>query len=74
LELTVKYAHDFENRPESGSYQTLLLGEVTWKRTDFDTSDSRPICEIVRDKWLASEEFDRVRDSEEFREILEKLG
>lgn len=74
LELMVKFAHDFDNRPESGSYHTLLLGEVTWKRTDFDTSDSRTICEIVRDKWLASEDFDEVRESQEFQEILWKLS
>lgn len=74
LELAVKYAHDFDNRPESGKYSTLLLGEVSWKRTDFDTSDSRPIREIVRDKWLASEDFDEVRESEEFRGILRKLS
>ena len=73
LELTVKCAYDFDNRPESGKYSTLLLGEVSWKRTDFDTSDSRSICEIVRDKWLASEDFDGVRASEEFQEILRKL-
>ncbi len=74
LELMVRYAQDFDNRPESGKYSTLLLGEVSWKRTDFDTSDSRPLCEIVRDKWLVSEDFDEVRETKEFQEILQKLS
>ena len=74
LKLAVRYAYEFDNRPESGSYNTLLLGEITWKRTDFDTSDSRPVREILRDKWLASEDFDRVRETKEFQKILEKLS
>lgn len=74
LEFAVKHTQAFDNRPESGTGKFLLLGEVSWKRTDHDTSDSRPLTEILRDKWLASKDFDGVRNTAEFKRILEKLG
>lgn len=73
IKLAAEYADKFDNRPESGCANCLLLGEVKWKRTDFDTSDSRPLREILRDKWLASKDFDGVRECSEFRKILENL-
>ena len=73
LRLTADSAIDFDNRPESGKCSCLLLGEIAWKRTDHETDDSRPLCEIVRDKWLADKDFDGVREMDEFQKILEIL-
>ncbi|MBQ3055864.1 MAG: helix-turn-helix transcriptional regulator [Clostridia bacterium] len=73
LELSVESAIAFDNRPEEIKINSLLLGEKVRKRTDFETADSRPFCERVRDVWLAEKEFDVIRDTEEFKGILEQL-
>lgn len=64
----------FDRRPDEQSYTSLLLGSVTVRRLDFETSDSRPLCEIVRDKWLSSPDFDSIRASEAYRAIVARLG
>ena len=46
----------------------------TVRRTDFETSDTRPLTEILRDKWLLHDEFDEIRDTKEFKEIIESLS
>lgn len=74
LHLSVEAAIDFDNRPEEMKRESLLLGEVIHKRENFDTADSRPLREILRDKWLADEALDEVRDREEFKEIVALLG
>ncbi len=66
-------ARAFDNRPEEKVVSTLLLGDIKFSRIDFDTSDSRPLTEIMKDKWLAAKEFDPVRELEEFKEVVEKL-
>lgn len=53
---------------------SLLLGNCTDRRQDFETADSRPLCEVMRDKWMAHADFDAVREREEFREIEERLS
>jgi len=73
LELSVKSAIAFDHRPEETKGYSLLLGERVNKRTDFETADSRPLHEILRDKWLAEKDFDAIRDTEEFKAILEQL-
>lgn len=67
LHLAVKTARAFDNRPDEQIYSAVLVGEIIDRRIDFDTADTRPICEILRDKWLQDSEFDPVRDSEEFK-------
>ena len=74
LRFSVEAAIAFDNRPEEEKTVSLLLGEVVHKRVDYDTADSRPLREILRDKWLADEGFDPVRDCKEFQEILGMLG
>ena len=74
LHLSVEAAIDFDNRPEEMKRESLLLGEVIHKRENYDTADSRPLREILRDKWLADEALDEVRDREEFKEIVALLG
>ncbi len=72
LNIAVDAIIAFEKRPESWSYSSLLLGEQK-KTSDFDTADSRPPREIMRDSRLTAKEFDEVRDSEAFQMILQKL-
>ncbi len=74
LEIGARHAASFDARPEAETFSSLLLGEVTIRRTDFETSDNRSLREIYRDKWLAAKDFDALRDSEGFRRILSLLG
>ncbi len=73
LNICIKHAYEFENRPEVIKSTSILIGERTKNRSDFETTDSRPLHEIIRDKWLAEKEFDAIRDTEEFKAILEQL-
>ena len=73
LNICIKHVYKFENRPDIIKTTSLLIGERIKKRTDFETTDSRPLHEIVRDKWLAEKEFDAIRDTEEFKAIWEQL-
>ena len=73
LRIAAKYAHKFDSLPEAIEYDHLLFGKISKNRNDFETSDSRDLKEIMRDKWLKSEEFDCVRNAEEFREVLNNL-
>ena len=73
LKICIKHAYKFENRPDEIKTTSLLIGERIKKRTDFATADSRPLHEIIRDKWLAEKEFDAIRDTDEFKAILEQL-
>ena len=74
LELSVESAIAFDNRPEEIKTNSLLLGERVCKRTDFETADSRPFRQRVREVWLAEKEFDAIRDTKEFKAILEQLN
>ncbi|MBQ8227526.1 MAG: helix-turn-helix transcriptional regulator [Clostridia bacterium] len=73
LHLSVDEAKSFDNRPDEQRYTSVLVGEITEKKTDFETSDTRPLCEILRDKWLLHDEFDSVRSSTEFEKVLKRL-
>lgn len=74
LHQAVDNAKAFDNRPDELKYNTVLVGEITIKRTDFETSDTRPLCEILRDKWLIHDELDPVRDTDEFKAIIKELS
>ena len=73
LELSVDSVIAFDNRPEEIKTNSLLLGERVCKRTDFETADSRPFRQRVREVWLAEKEFDAIRNTKEFKAILEQL-
>ena len=73
LELAIKKATTFDTRPEIQSFSSLLLGELTVKRSNFDTADTRPLCEIIRDKWLTHNDFDFIRHTPEFNKIIAML-
>lgn len=63
-------AKAFDNRPEKQTFSSSLLGDFVTERTDFDTADTRPLCEIMRDKWLDLPAFDMLRGTDEFKELL----
>ena len=73
LKLSAQMAIEYDNRPDETIISSFLLGEQIRKRTDFETADSRPLREILRNSWLAEKEFEPVRDTKEFKEILEQL-
>lgn len=73
LELAARKAIDFDNRPETEEYNSLLLGNVTEKRIDFETADTRPLTKIMRDKWLSDNAFDSIRNTPEFKKIISML-
>ena len=73
LELAARKAIDFDNRPETEEYNSLLLGNVTEKRIDFETADTRPLTKIMRDKWLSDNAFDSIRNTPEFEKIISML-
>ncbi len=73
LRLSAEMAIGFDNRPDEETATSLLFGEKTRKKTDFETADSRPLRDILRDSWLAEPEFDAIRDSDDFKAIVEQL-
>lgn len=74
LHLAVDEAKAFDNRPDEQKYSAVLVGEITERKLDFETSDTRPLCEILRDKWLIHDELDPIRETQEFKEILNSLN
>lgn len=73
LNIAATASKAFDKRPEKQLLSSSLLGSITAKKTDFETSDTRPLCEIMRDKWLSSHEFDKLRSTDDFKEILSIL-
>ena len=73
LTLAARKANDFDRRADTQEYEALLLGKVVEKRIDFETADTRPLSEIMRDDWLAHRVFDPIRSTDKFREIIAKL-
>lgn len=74
LHLAVEEAKAFDKFPDEQKYRAVLVGEITEKRIDFETSDTRPLCEILRDKWLIHDELDPFRDTDEFKAIIKELS
>jgi len=74
LHLSVKHAIAFDERPDEIKTNSLLLGKQIRRKTDFDTADSRPLREILRDSWLKETEFDSIRNTAEFKAVLKKLN
>ena len=74
LEIAAKCADSFDHRPDEYTVSTLLLGDITEKKEDFETSDSRSLKEIMRDKWLGDDEFGIIRDTNKFSQILKRLS
>lgn len=74
LRKAVAEAKAFDNRPDEQKYSAVLVGEITESKLDFETSDTRPLCEIFRDKWLMHDELNSIRDTDEFKEIIKSLS
>ena len=74
LKIIVKWAIEFDNRPEKGYSDSLLLGHREWHKKDFETADSRPTRIKMRDVWLSAKGFDSIRETKEFKEIIESLS
>lgn len=72
LKAAAKAARAFDERADS-HISTLLLGKFTQKKTDYETADSRTLCKIMLDKWLAAEEFNDFRNTPEFLEVIKSL-
>ena len=73
LKVGAAAAKSFDKRPEERFFSSVLLGDITARKIDFETSDTRPLCEIMRDKWLLSPEFDKLRSTDAFKEVLNIL-
>lgn len=73
LNSAARCALAFDARPEETALSSLLLGDRVVRRSDFETDDTRPLAEIMRDKWLAEEAYDSVRETKEFEAILARL-
>ena len=74
LRLAVDEAKAFDVFPDEQKYSAVLVGEITERKLDFETSDARPLCEILRDDWLVHDELDPVRETDEFKEIIKSLS
>jgi len=74
LHLAVEEAKAFDNRPDEQRYSSVLVGEIIERKTDCETSDTRTLCEILRDKWMLHDEFDSVRDTDKFKAIMKELS
>lgn len=74
LKSSAMAAKAFDKRPDKLFFSSVLLGEVTVRRIDFETSDTRTLCEIMRDEWLSSSDFDQLRDTDNFKEVINTLG
>ena len=74
LKVAADAAIEFDHRPETEKINCLLLGTIETIRTEVETADSRPLCEIMRDKWLTAPDFDPIKDTEEIKKIMEKLS
>jgi len=73
LEIAAEAVLDFDRRPNAKTVNTLLLGNVTIHRTDYETADSRPLRRIMAETWMQSPDFDGVRETPEFQAILSRL-
>ena len=73
LKIGAEAAKAFDKRPEEQIFSSMLLGNITIRKIDFETADIRTLCEIMRDKWLSCSEFDQFRERDEFKDILNIL-
>lgn len=74
LKIGAEAAKAFDIRPEEQVFSSLLLGNITIRKIDFETSDTRTLCEIMCNKWLSCPEFVDFRDMDEFNDIVKILS
>lgn len=73
LKIAAAGAKAFDDRPEKQLISSILFGDFVVKRIDFETADTRSLSEIMRDTWLSFSDFDKLRGTDEFKEILNML-
>ena len=73
LKIAATAAIQFDDRPDEMKHESLVLGEEIYRKTDFETADSRPLREILLESWLKATEFNSIRDTEEFKMIYNCL-
>lgn len=73
LHAAAEQAIEFEKRPERGEYGSALIGKREWKRADYEKADSRTVPQIMAEYWLGHAAFDSMRDTEEFKAIINRL-
>ncbi len=73
LKTAAEHAINYDNA-QGGEYESFLLGKRSWSKTDFETSDPRPLRIRMRDKWLQEKDFSRIRETKEFQNIIEMLS
>ena len=74
LQIAADHAAAFDHCPKEGKAYSLLLGETNWKHTDFESADSRSCQEIMRSKWMAHSDFDAIRDTSAFQQLIQKFS
>ncbi|MBR0113084.1 MAG: helix-turn-helix transcriptional regulator [Clostridia bacterium] len=74
LNIAAEAAIAFDVRPENWSYSSLLLGEKHGEKREFETTDTNCFRDTMRDKWLADNDFDTIRNSTEFKDIISMLS
>ncbi|MBO4913655.1 MAG: helix-turn-helix transcriptional regulator [Oscillospiraceae bacterium] len=74
LENAARCARAFDGRPEETTYESVLCGRRTERRTDIQMSDDRSFREIMRDKWMKEPDFDAIRDDARFLAIEKTLS
>ena len=74
LREAVQAAKESGGRPQNQIYSSVLMGTVEESALEFETSDTRPFWELLRDKWLSNAAFDACRQEREFQEILRNCG
>jgi transcriptional regulator with XRE-family HTH domain len=73
LTIAADAARTFDHRPKEQNTACLLLGNRTWRREEFETSDARMCCEIMAQKWLQESDFDSIRSTPDFQKIIRML-
>ncbi len=62
VKIAYKAASNYDNQEQDIEIHTLLMGKSVFSRKDVETSDSRCLCDILKEKWLRHPDFDTIRD------------
>lgn len=73
LDAAAEAVRAFDARPAQWSDESLLMGERTHRRTDYETADSRPLRQVMAETWMQDTDFDSIRHTPEFADIIRKL-
>lgn len=73
LRRAAEAARAFDERPAETRATCLLFGDTIVRREDFDTSDNRPMREILAARLRTEPDFGALRDTPEFMAVLKTL-